>query len=129
MKIEHLAIWVQDLEEMKRFYETYFAAKAGDKYRNNTKNFESYFLSFDSGCRLELMQMPSIPTNSLDPVRQYTGIIHFAMSVGSKDTVDQLTERLRTDGFKVVGEPRWTGDGYYESVVFDPEQNRIEITV
>lgn len=129
MKIEHLAIWVQDLEGMKSFYETYFEAQAGEKYRNNKKNFASYFLSFDSGCRLELMQMPSIPINSLDPALQYTGIIHFALSVGSKDQVDQLTERLRTDGCQVVGEPRWTGDGYYESVVFDPEQNRIEITI
>lgn len=129
MKIEHLAIWVQDLEGMKRFYETYFEVKAGEKYRNDKKNFESYFLSFDNGCRLELMQMPTIPVNTLDPALQYTGIIHFAVSVGSQENVDQLTERLRADGFEVVGEARWTGDGYYESVVFDPEQNRIEITV
>lgn len=129
MKIEHLAIWVQDIEGMKHFYETHFEAKAGAKYRNDKKNFESYFLGFDNGCRLELMQMPTIPANTQDPLLQYTGIIHFAVSVGSKEAVDQLTERLREDGYQVVGEARWTGDGYYESVVFDPEQNRIEITI
>lgn len=129
MKIEHLAIWVQDLEGMKKFYEDYFEAKAGDKYRNDKKNFESYFLSFEEGCRLELMQMPRVPINSEDPRLQYTGIIHFAVSVGSKERVDELTEKLRTDGFEIIGETRWTGDGYYESVVFDPEKNRIEITI
>lgn len=129
MKIEHLAIWVKDLEGMKAFYEQYFAATAGNKYRNDKKNFDSYFLSFEEGTRLELMQMPTIPSNSQDPHLQYTGIIHFAMSVGSKERVDQLTEQLRGDGFEVVGEARWTGDGYYESVVFDPEKNRIEITI
>ena len=129
MKIEHLAIWVQDIEGIKHFYETYFKAIAGAKYRNDKKNFESYFLSFDNGCRLELMQMPTIPANTQNPLLQYTGIIHFAVSVGSKEAVDQLTERLREDGYQVVGEARWTGDGYYESVVFDPEQNRIEITI
>ncbi len=129
MKIEHLAIWVKDLEGMKAFYEQYFAAIAGDKYRNEQKDFESYFLSFDEGCRLELMQMSTIPNNTQDPYLQYTGIIHFAVSVGSKERVDQLTEQLRGDGYAVVGEARWTGDGYYESVVFDPEKNRIEITI
>ena len=129
MKIEHLAIWVKDLEGMKAFYEQYFAAKAGEKYRNDKKDFESYFLRFDEGSRLELMQMPTIPSNTQDPYLQYTGIIHFSMSVGSKERVDQLTEQLRADGFEVVGEVRWTGDGYYESVVLDPEKNRIEITI
>ena len=129
MKIEHLAIWVKDLEGMKVFYEQYFAASVGEKYRNDKKNFESYFLSFDEGSRLELMQMPTIPNNTQDPYLQYTGIIHFAISVGSKERVDQLTEQLRADGYEVVGEVRWTGDGYYESVVLDPEKNRIEITI
>lgn len=129
MKIEHLAIWVNDLDQMKWFYETYFNAKAGEKYRNDKKNFESYFLSFDEGARLELMQKPEIPKNQNDLQNQYLGIIHFAISVGSEERVNDLTEWLRKDGFEIVGEPRWTGDGYYESVVFDPEKNRIEITI
>jgi len=129
MKIEHLAIWVKDLEKMKSFYEQYFQAKAGEKYHNPTKNFTSYFLSFDSGCRLELMYKPEIPKNVNDAMDQYTGIIHFAIAVGSIAKVEQLTEELRSASYAVVGEPRTTGDGYYESVVLDPENNRIEITV
>lgn len=129
MHIEHLAIWVQNLEKMKAFYELYFDGKAGKIYHNPKKNFYSYFLSFDKGCRLELMQKAEIPTNQNDVLQQYTGLIHFAISVGSEQGVNELTERLRADGYAVVGEPRWTGDGYYESVVLDPEQNRIEITI
>ena len=129
MKIEHLAIWVKDLEGMKQFYETYFHATVGQKYSNPKKHFESYFLSFSEGYRLELMNRPTIPNNINDLLKEYTGIIHFAISVGSKEKVDTLTERLRRDGYPIVGEPRWTGYGYYESVVFDPEKNRIEITI
>lgn len=129
MKIEHLAIWVNDIEVMKNFYEEYFHAQAGEMYHNPKKNFTSYFLSFKEGCRLELMHKPTVPENVNDKLKEYTGIIHFAMSVGSKKQVDELTNELRADGYKVVGEPRATGDGYYESVVFDPEGNRIEITV
>jgi len=129
MKIEHLAIWVQDLEQMKSFYEQYFNATAGEKYHNPKKNFTSYFLSFEEGCRLELMHRPDIPANINDALREYQGIIHFAISVGSKARVDQLTEQVRAAGYSVVGEARTTGDGYYESVVLDPEKNRIEITV
>lgn len=128
MYIEHLAIWVRDLERMRNFYETYFGGIANDKYRNEAKNFTSYFLLFAGGPRLELMQMPTIPANQNDPMQQSLGLIHFAVSVGSPDAVDALTERLRSDGYAVVGEPRRTGDGYYESVLLDPEQNRIEIT-
>jgi len=129
MKIEHLAIWVNDLEQMKNFYETYFAGTAGDLYHNTTKQFKSYFLSFDTGCRLELMHRPIIPKNINDLSKEYIGLIHFAISVGSKERVDELTEQLRVDGYEIAGEPRTTGDGYYESVVLDPEKNRIEITV
>jgi lactoylglutathione lyase len=127
MKIEHLAIWVKNLENMRSFYETYFGAKAGERYFNPGKNFQSYFLSFDTGCRLELMQKPEIPNNL--NVSEAAGFTHFAVSTGSEANVNQLTERLRQAGFQVAGEPRWTGDGYYESVVLDPEGNRIEITV
>lgn len=128
MKIEHLAIWVENLEAMKLFYEKYFNAKAGVKYHNPKKNFTSYFLSFEEGCRLELMNKPVVPSNQNDPLAEYIGIIHFAISVGSRDKVDDLTEELRKNGIQIVGEPRQTGDGYYESVVLDPENNRIEIT-
>jgi lactoylglutathione lyase len=129
VRIDHLAIWTKDLEAMRRFYEKYFDGKAGEKYINQTKKFESYFISFADGCRLELMQMPGIPSNANDSDKQYTGIIHFAISVGSKIRVDELTAILRQDGYKIAGEPRTTGDGYYESVVIDPEGNRIEITI
>ena len=114
---------------MKDFYTEYFGGKAGNKYRNERKNFSSYFLSFDEGPRLELMHKPEIPANINELSKEYIGIIHFAVSVGSEEKVDELTERLRADGCKVVGETRWTGDGYYESVVLDPENNRIEITI
>lgn len=129
MHIEHLALWVRDLERMRAFYETYFAATANDKYTNVSKGFSSYFLSFpDGGARLELMQMRGIPDSLNDALAQFSGLIHFAISVGDEAAVDTLTERLRADGFSIVGEPRRTGDGYYESVVLDPELNRIEIT-
>jgi len=128
MKIEHLAIWVTDLELMKNFYERYFEGQSNEKYHNPKKNFTSYFISFSEGCRLELMNRPDIPKNLNDEILEYIGIIHFAISVGSNEKVDSLTEQLRADGYKVVGEPRTTGDGYYESVVLDPENNRIEIT-
>ena len=129
MRIEHIALWTKDLEKMKSFYERYFHAKAGEKYINPKKQFESYFLSFESGSRLELMQMPSVPTSSNDIYKQFTGLIHFAVSTGSKEQVDSLTLLLKNDGYEVLDGPRTTGDGYYESVVLDPESNRIEITI
>ncbi|MEM6348195.1 MAG: VOC family protein [Bacteroidota bacterium] len=129
MKIEHLALWVKDLEGMRAFYERYFQATANEKYRNDQKDFASYFLSFSEGARLEIMNRPDIPANVNDLKKEYRGLIHFAVSVGSKEKVDQLTEQLRADGYPVLGEARTTGDGYYESVVLDPEGNRIEITV
>lgn len=128
MKIEHIAIWVKDLEKMKAFYEIYFGGKANEKYRNEKKGFESYFISFDSGARLELMQMLQIPDSKNDIYEQFIGLIHLAISVDSVEDVNTLTEKLRNDAYEIVGEPRWTGDGYYESVIFDPEYNRIEIT-
>lgn len=127
MRIEHLAIWVADLEVMRSFYENYFNARSGEIYRNTKKGFSSYFLSFKEGARLELMQKPDI--SSLPNPKEHLGIIHFAISTGTKEIVDSLTEKLRSDGFEVEGEPRTTGDGYYESVVLDPEGNRIEITI
>ena len=112
---------------MRRFYALYFNAKAGEKYVNLKKNFTSYFLSFAEGARLELMHKSGI----LKQVNQdeHLGFIHLAISVGSKEKVDSLTEKLRHNGIEIMAEPRKTGDGYYESVVLDPEGNRIEITI
>lgn len=128
MKIDHLAIWTKDLEKTKEFYIRYFQAQAGDKYVNPVKKFESYFLSFHDGCRLELMKIAGIQEHP-NIEQQFTGLAHFSISIGSKQQVDAMTDRLRRDGYSIVGEPRTTGDGYYESVVLDPEGNRIEITV
>lgn len=128
MRIEHIAIWVKDLELMKGFYETYFDAKAGEKYHNPSKDFTSYFLSFDEGSRLELMHRSDIEVLKQESL-EFLGFTHIAISVGSKEKVDLLTKRLRRDGYTIVGEPRTTGDGYYESVVLDPEGHRIEITI
>ncbi len=128
-RIDHIAIWSKDIEQLKNFYTTYFEARSGEKYLNPKKNFQSYFLTFNDQCRLELMQMPGIPQTENDAYAQFSGLIHFAIGVGSTEKVDSLTEQLRKDGYEIVGEPRTTGDGYYESVVLDPEGNRIEITV
>ena len=114
---------------MKSFYEHYFAGRAGPKYVNEEKNFQSYFLSFASGARLELMCRPDIASNARDMDSQQIGLIHFAFSVGGNDQVDELTKRLRSAGYRVVDGPRTTGDGYYESCIIDPEGNRIEITI
>ncbi|MCU0470347.1 MAG: VOC family protein [Arcicella sp.] len=129
MMIEHVAIWTHQLENLREFYVKYFQAQSNEKYVNPKKEFSSYFLSFETGCRLELMQMPTVPNSQNDVYQQFTGFVHLAFSVGSKEKVDLLTERLRNDGFEIVGEPRTTGDGYYESVVLDPDKNRIEITI
>lgn len=128
MNIEHLAIWTQDLEKMKDFYLEFFELEANEKYHNPQKNFCSYFLSFPSGARIELMHRPEF-AESLQNQGKGIGLAHFAISVGSKEKVDQLTELLRSRKYTVYGEPRTTGDGYYESVVLDPEGNQIEITI
>lgn len=127
MRIDHIAIWCNDLRGMQHFYMHYFDAGTSEAYYNHSKNFNSFFLNFDGDCTIELMQMPGIPKNRNDVRKQFTGLIHFAIKVGSKIKVDQLTEKLRRDGFQVVGEPRSTGDGKYISVILDPEGNRVEI--
>ena len=130
MKIEHLAIWSKDIERLRSFYEKYFEVTAGEKYFNPNKNFESYFLRFSDGARLEIMSKPGIKTRHNAGVSDaFFGMAHFAISVGSETRVNELTERLRMDGFPIIGEPRVTGDGYYESVVLDVDGNHIEITV
>jgi len=129
MKLEHLAIWVTDLEKIKDFYVKYFGMVCGEKYHNPKKKFTSYFLSFKGAAsRIELMHREDI-TSSESPNASSLGLTHFAISVGDKQKVDSLTETLRRDGYVVAGEPRTTGDGYYESIVEDCEGNWIEITV
>lgn len=126
MRIEHAAIYVNDIEAEKKFFTRYFGASAGEMYHNKNTGFSSYFLSFDGGARLELMTAPRLQDMDKLPLR--TGFAHLAFSVGSCKEVDALTERLRADGYAVVSGPRVTGDGYYESCVLDAEGNRIEIT-
>lgn len=128
MKIEHVAIWSRNIEALKSFYEKYFDAQSNDKYINPSKGFSSYFLSFESGARVEIMQQDSVPDSTNDPYDQFIGLIHLAFSVGSEAKVDSLTEQLKADGFEVLDGPRKTGDGYYESAVLYIENNRIEIT-
>lgn len=127
MKIEHLAMYVNDLELTKKFFIKYFNASANDKYHNDKTGFCSYFLSFDDGARLEIMNKPDM-SDSVKEI-QRTGYIHIAFSVGSRERVDELTQRLRADGYEVISGPRITGDGYYESCIIGIEDNQIEITV
>ena len=127
MRIEHVALWVEDLERARRWWETYFGATSNDEYVN-AAGFHSYFLTFpDGGARLELMHDGTQAYNTDD--RTHDGYGHMAISVGSSEAVDRLTERLVADGFCCVSGPRTTGDGYYESCVLDAEGNRVEITV
>jgi lactoylglutathione lyase len=127
MRIEHIAIWTTDLVRCKQFYTSYFGATAGPNYVNPAKGFESCFLSFEGGARLEAMTTTTLSLAQLPPGAQRLGLTHLAISVGSERTVDELTNRLRSDGITIVDGPRRTGDGYYESVVIDPDGNRIEI--
>ena len=129
MRIEHVAIWTHDLERLRSFYETYFEGRANAKYVNPRKQFESYFITFADGARLELRRRPDVPTTKNDVEQQGTGYIHLAFSIGSREAVEALTDRLRADGYRILDGPRTTGDGYYESVTLDPDGNRIEITV
>jgi lactoylglutathione lyase len=127
MRIEHVALWTADLERLRQFYENYFGARASAKYANPAKRFESYFLTFASGARLEIMQRPDVLADA-SGAQPALGWAHVAFSLGSEQAVDRLTARLAEDGFSVVDGPRRTGDGYYESVVLDPDGNRVEIT-
>lgn len=128
MHIEHVALWVCDLEGMRDFYLKYFDTTSGEKYVNSAKQFTAYFILFGEGkTRLELMTRPDI--TPIDGKRGFNmGLAHFTISVGGKDRVNALTERLRQDNYTIFSEPRTTGDGYYESVVLDPEGNILEIS-
>lgn len=126
MRIEHIAIWTTKLEEMKDFYCKYFNGISNEKYINRKKGFESYFITFDEGARLEIMKRIDV-VETLEAGKEIVGITHIAFKVGSKEEVNRLTETLRTDGYIIAGETRTSGDGYYESVILDLEGNRIEL--
>jgi lactoylglutathione lyase len=128
IRIEHVAVWTDDIERLVGFYVEYFGATAGARYENVAKGFASVFLSFAEGARLEVMR-----TTTLDPVRadagaQRMGLTHIAIALGSDAAVDALTAQVRADGYPILDGPRRTGDGYYESVILDPDGNRVELT-
>lgn len=125
MKIDHMAVYVRDLEAAKAFYEKYFGASSGSQYHNPKTGLRTYFLTFEDGGRLELMTRPELTTKEKEP--NACGYIHLAFGVSGRDEVDRLTDRFKNDGYIVASEPRVTGDGYYESCVLDPENNLIEI--
>lgn len=125
MKIDHVAIFVRDLEATKNFYVKYFNATPNNKYRNNKTLLETYFLSFDSGTRLEIMSRPDLFEGSNELLR--TGLIHLSFKLGSEKLVDSKVKQLESDGYKIISNPRTTGDGYYEACVSDNEGNFIEI--
>lgn len=127
MRIEHVAVYVNNLEGAKAFFEKYFSARSGSLYHNQNTGFMSYFLTFDGGARLEIMQKPG--TADIDSAVPHTGYMHTAFSVGSREKVDALTQWLKSDGYDVASGPRFTGDGYYESCVVGFENILIEITV
>lgn len=127
MHIEHIAMYVNDLEATRDFFVKYFNAASNDGYHNKTTDFRSYFLSFDDGARLEIMNRPAMEDGEKNLSR--TGYIHIAFSLGSREAVDELTAKLKEDGYEVLSGPRVTGDGYYESCIVGIEGNQIEITV
>ncbi|MDE7138292.1 MAG: VOC family protein [Ruminococcus sp.] len=127
MKIEHVAMYVEDLERAKEFFVKYFNAVPNNMYHNKKTDFRSYFLSFDDGARLEIMNKPQITDNSEKTER--TGYAHIAFSLGSAEKVDRLTTELKVNGYTVISEPRTTGDGYYESCIIDLEGNQIELAI
>lgn len=124
MKIHHIAIWTFRLEELRDFYIHYFSGTSNEKYINPKKGFESYFIYFDEGASLELMSRTDIQNTPVEENRR--GLTHFALSFPSKEEVLRITEQLRNDGYTIAGEPRTSGDGYFESVILDPDGNRVE---
>jgi len=127
MIIEHIAMYVNDIEQVRDFFVKYLDGKSNDGYHNPRTDFRSYFISFDTGARLEIMNKPDLVDEEKSLNR--TGFIHVAFSVGSKGRVNELTQQLQNDGYPIVSGPRTTGDGYYESCVVAVEGNQIEITV
>lgn len=127
MKIEHIAMYVNDLEKARDFFIKYFNAVSNNGYHNKTTDFRSFFLTFEDGARLEIMTRPGMEDG--EKTEKRIGYIHIAFSVGSKEAVDELTAKLKEDGYPAISGPRTTGDGYYESCILGPEGNQIEITV
>ena len=127
MRIEHIAMYVRDLEKARDFFVSYLEGKPNEGYHNVKTGFRSYFISFEDGCRLELMEHPDMIDGEKNLRR--TGFVHVAFSLGSKERVDALTARLRDDGYPVLSGPRITGDGYYESCILSLEDNQIELTI
>ena len=127
MIIEHVAMYVNDLEKARDFFVSFLNGKSNDGYYNEKTGFRSYFVSFDGGARIEIMNKPDMSDDNKDLNR--TGYAHLAFSVGSKDRVDELTVKIRNAGYEVVSGPRTTGDGYYESCIVTFEGNQIELTV
>ena len=129
MRIEHVAIWVNDIDKVCEFYRKYFGGIVQPLYHNPAKQFTSRFVTFEGGARLEIMHRPDITLTFHVEHSEHLGFAHLSFSVGSKEDVDHLTRQMSKEGIQVVGQPRTTGDGYYESVVLDPEGNRVEITI
>lgn len=130
--LEHVAIWVKDLEEMKDFYCSFFNGEANEKYESTSEfhaNFESYFVSFGDGSRLELMYMPTIPEGINVNGNESIGLTHIAFSMKNKEEVDAMAKKAHDMNYQIILEPHQTGDGYYEACILDPEGNRVEITV
>ncbi len=125
VKIEHIALYVKDLEGAKDFFARYLQGKAGELYHNEKSGFRSYFLSFEGGARLELMSRPDVVAVEKSPLN--LGYSHIAFQLGSKEAVDTLTARLKEDGYDILSGPRTTGDGYYESCIVALEGNLIEL--
>lgn len=130
MNVNHIAIWTNNLEQLREFYCTYFGAKSNEKYVNRIKQFSSYFLTFETGgCSLELMNKPNLLCPEIQMFNNLIGLAHFAISVGSKEEVDAMTAHFREEGYPIFSEPRFTGDGFYESAIKDPDGNIVEITI
>jgi len=128
MKLEHIAIWTDNIELLRNYYVSFFDGQSNEMYINPKTQFQSYFISFESGARLEIMSMPNIPENTNDTINaQHKGIIHIAFSVDSKQEVDAKAALLQANGFELLNGPRVTGDGYYEFVTLDPDKNRLEV--
>lgn len=125
MIIDHIAIWTNDLEKVKEFYLKFFACTANKKYENRKKQFSSYFLTFSGGARIELMKSPLVAETKRT---ETTGLAHLSINIGTKERVDSLTKQIEEAGYTIYSRPRMTGDGYYESVIADPENNKIELT-
>jgi lactoylglutathione lyase len=126
-RLEHVALWTLEPDRLVAFFVTYFGAQPGPLYRNADKGFESRFVQLGSGARIEVMRTTLLDPHELPAGAQRMGLTHVAIAVGTERDVDRLTERLRRDGYPVLDGPRRTGDGYYESVVLDPDGNRLEI--